>query len=215
MDEARRNDSTGEKPEPHSYHHGDLKNALVAVGLQLLVEKGVNGLNLREVARRAGVTHAAPYRHFADKEALIAAIAEDGFQRLGMRISAAHAEAKGDAAVKLMTLGRAYIMFALEEPDSFRLMFSHTIGHREQYPELYTAAKAGFLLLQSMIEEGKAAGRFIDADSIALTKSVWSMVHGLATLLVEGQFPPDHTDPQVQEQTITFHLERVLAALVA
>lgn len=215
MDKARRNDRTAEKPAPHSYHHGDLKNALVAIGLQLLVEKGVNGLNLREVARRAGVTHAAPYRHFADKEALIAAIAEDGFQRLGLRINAAHAEAKGDAAVKLMTLGRAYIKFALEQPDSFRLMFSHTIGHREQYPELYTAAKAGFLLLQSIIEEGKAAGRFIDADSIALTKSVWSMVHGLATLLVEGQFPPDHADPQVQEQTITFHLERVLAALVA
>lgn len=203
------------KSESHHYHHGDLKNALIAAGLQLLIEKGVNGLNLREVARRAGVTHAAPYRHFADKEALIAAIAEDGFQRLGVQIRTAHAAATGDAASKLTTLGHAYITFALEQPGSFRLMFSHTIAHREQYPELYTAAKAGFLLLQSIIEEGKAARRFIDADSIAMTKSVWSMVHGLATLLVEGQFPLDHTDPQVQQQTITFHLERVLAALVA
>lgn len=215
MSEEQRLENVAVRPEPHHYHHGDLKNALIAAGLQLLIEKGVNGLNLREVARRAGVTHAAPYRHFADKEALIAAIAEDGFQRLGERIRTAHTATTGDAATKLTTLGRAYITFALEEPDSFRLMFSHTIAHREQYPALYTAAKAGFLLLQSIIEEGIAAGIFMCADSMALTKSVWSMVHGLATLLVEGQFPLDHNDLQVQQQTIAFHLERVLAALVA
>lgn len=201
------------KLEPHHYHHGDLKNALIAAGLQLLIEKGVNGLNLREVARRAGVTHAAPYRHFADKEALIAAIAEDGFRRLGERIGALREAANESAAEKLVILGCAYIHFALEQPDSFRLMFSHTIAHGEQYPALYAAAKTGFLLLQSIIEEGQGRGEFIATDSIALTKSVWSMLHGLATLLVEGQFPADRTEVEMQQQIVSFHLERVLAGV--
>jgi AcrR family transcriptional regulator len=213
MNDSRTTQSAAEKLETPHYHHGDLKNALIKAGLQLLVEKGVNGLNLREVARRAGVTHAAPYRHFADKEALIAAMAEEGFQRLAQQIGAASTTAPQSATEKLIALGDAYIRFAVEQPDSFRLMFSYTIARRAQYPTLYTAAKRGFHLLESIIEDGQAAGEFLLEDSTALTKSVWSMMHGLATLLVEGQFPADQADPHMQQQTIRFHLARVLAAI--
>lgn len=199
--------------EQKPYHHIDLKNSLVAAGLAILAEQGVNELNLRAVARRARVSHAAPYRHFADKEALIVAIAEDGFRRLGEQLQAAKDAVVDGARTQLTAVGYVYIAFAVEQPDSFRLMFSHIIAHREQYLELCALAKACFQLLQSIIEAGQVSGEFAAADSVELTKSVWSMLHGLASLLVEGQFAEDGEDAQAQEKTIRFHLERMLAAL--
>lgn len=199
--------------EQKPYHHTDLKNTLVAAGLAILAEQGVNELNLRAVARRAGVSHAAPYRHFADKEALVVAIAEDGFRRLGEQMAAAKAAAAGGAPAQLTAVGNTYIAFAIEQPDSFRLMFSHIIAHREQHLELCALAKACFQLLQSIITAGQAGGEFAIVDSVELTKSAWSMLHGLASLLVEGQFAEGGQDAQAQEQTIRFHLERMLAAL--
>lgn len=201
--------------EQKPYHHTDLKNTLVAAGLAILAEQGVNELNLRAVARRAGVSHTAPYRHFADKEALIVAIAEDGFRRLGEQLAAAKADAAGGAPAQLAAVGYTYIVFAIEQPDSFRLMFSHIIAHREQYLELCALAKACFQLLQSIIEAGQVSGEFAAADSVELTKSVWAMIHGLASLLVEGQFSEEAQEAQAQGQTIHFHLERMLTALQA
>ena len=199
--------------DPKPYHHTDLKNTLVTAGLALLAERGVNELNLRAVARRAGVSHTAPYRHFADKEALLVAIAEDGFRRLDAQLTAAKGAATDSAKQQLVAVGRAYIVFASEQQDSFRLMFSHIIAHREQYLALCALAQSCFQLLQSIIEAGQASGEFITVDRIELTKSVWSMLHGLASLLVEGQFSEHGQTPQTQEQTINFHLERLLAAL--
>jgi AcrR family transcriptional regulator len=199
--------------EQKPYHHPDLKNTLVAAGLAILAEQGINGLNLRAVARRAGVSHTAPYCHFANKEALIVAIAEDGFRRLGEQLGAAKIATLGGAKAQLVAVGRAYIGFAVEQPDSFRVMFSHIIAHREQHLELCALAKACFQLLQSVITAGQAGGEFAIVDSIELTKSAWSMLHGLASLLVEGQFAEGGQDAQTQEKTIRFHLERMLAAL--
>ena len=130
--------------EQKPYHHTDLKNSLVAAGLASLVEQGINELNLRSVARRAWVSHTAPYRHFADKEALIVAIAEDGFCRLGEQLAAAKVSAVDGALAQLAAVGHAYIAFAIEQPDSFRLMFSHIIAHREQHLELCALAKVVF-----------------------------------------------------------------------
>ena len=130
--------------EQKPYHHTDLKNSLVAAGLASLVEQGINELNLRAVARRAWVSHTAPYRHFADKEALIVAIAEDGFCRLGEQLAAAKVSAVDGALAQLAAVGHAYIAFAIEQPDSFRLMFSHIIAHREQHLELCALAKVVF-----------------------------------------------------------------------
>lgn len=203
--------------EQKPYHHPDLKNTLVAAGLAILAEQGINGLNLRAVARRAGVSHTAPYCHFANKEALIVAIAEDGFRRLGAQLGAAKIATLGGAKAQLVAVGRAYISFSVEQPDSFRLMFSHIIAHREQHLELCALAKACFQLLQSIIAAGQVSGEFAAADSVdgcvELTKSVWAMIHGLASLLVEGQFSEEVQAAQAQEQTIRFHLKRMLAAL--
>ncbi len=198
------------------YHHGDLRNALIQAGLAVLSERGVDGLNLREVARRAGVSHAAPYRHFADKEALLAAMAEDGFQRLGQQITVALATTEGNWTEKIQTLGTGYVHFAIDNRHAFRLMFSHTIAHRERHPALYTAAKSGFWALQRVIEQGQADDEFVDNDATSLTVSVWSMVHGLATLLVEDQLAQAADRLQTADwrtQVIDFHMALVTASL--
>lgn len=203
------------KPE-NQYHHGDLRNALIQAGLLVLSEAGVDGLNLRAVARRAGVSHAAPYRHFADKEALLAAMAEDGFQRLGQQISEALATTEGNWTKKIHVLGTGYIRFAVENRDAFRLMFSHVIAHRERHPALYVAAKSGLWALQRVIEAGQIAGEFVDSDVSSLTISVWSMVHGVATLLVEDQLAPMADRLQTADwrtQVIDFHMALVTASV--
>jgi AcrR family transcriptional regulator len=198
--------------KPKTYHQHDLKNTLISAGLAILAEDGISELNLRAVARRAEVSHTAPYRHFADKEALIVAIAEDGFRRLGEKLEAARSRTSGDAQARLMAVGYAYIAFAVEEADSFRLMFSHVIQHRTQYLELCALVKACFQILQSLIEAGQASGEFASGNSVDLAKSAWAMIHGLASLLIEGQFSEDAQDAQMQAQTIHVHLGCVLTA---
>src|SRR6266478_9089319 len=103
-----------QKPKP--YHHGDLRHALIQAGLEMLAEGGAAALDLRKVARKAGVSHAAPYRHFADKQALIAAINEEGFHRLAERIQHALQEVPDDAFEQLFGIARAYVQFAQENP---------------------------------------------------------------------------------------------------
>lgn len=202
-----------DKPKP--YHHTDLKQTLISVGLSILAEEGISELNLRAVARRAGVSHTAPYRHFADKEALIVAIAEDGFRRLVVQLGAAKSATPGGVKAQLTAVGRAYIDFAVQQRDSFRLMFSHVISHREQYLELCALARACFQLLQDIIEEGQAERIFVMGNSTELTKSAWSMIHGFASLLIEGQFAEDGPDTQAHEQAIAVHLGCVLSALMS
>ena len=128
-------------PEERSYHHGDLRRALVSSALEILSEHGVAGLSLRAVARRAKVSAMAPYRHFADKEALLAAVAEHGFRQLTIRFSAA-ATAAPDPRAALDALGVAYVVFACDEPSLFKLMFGPAIEEKPAHPGLNEAGCA-------------------------------------------------------------------------
>ncbi len=162
------------------YHHGNLREALVEAALDLLREGGAEALSLRAAARRAGVSAMAPYRHFADKEALLAAVAAHGFALFAARL--AEADAAPDPADALAAQGAAYVRFACEDPARFRLMFG--AARPAGYPDLYAAAGAAYAVLArrvaSLVEE---SGR----DD--LTLACWSLVHGLASLLVDGQVP--------------------------
>jgi AcrR family transcriptional regulator len=177
------------KPDPGAYHHGDLRNALIEAGLAVLREHGAAGLNLREVARRAGVSHAAPYRHFADKEALVAAIALEGFEKLARAIQRTDSQhAEGSAFEKLLAAGETYTRFAIDHADHFRIMFT---GERspETHPDLYAASKRGFLYLISVVQAGQQAGAFRAGDPVDIAKMLWVTMHGIATLINDGQLP--------------------------
>lgn len=168
-------------PTSRPYHHGDLRRRLIAVGEEVLAERGMAGLSLREVARRLEVSHNAPFKHFASREALLAAMAEQGFADLVARQAAAEAD-EPDAGI--LARGLAYVTFALERPAIFRLMFSGEVG-AERHPDL--AARASVSLSEIAARIGQVFGPENAEDA---TLSAWSFVHGLAHLLLDGQIPP-------------------------
>ena len=138
---ARREKIPATSPEQRdTYHHGDLKRALTEAALGLVKEKGPKGFTLREVARRAGVSAAAPYRHFADKAQLLAAAATLGFVQLHETLSAAAAES-ADVTQQVLDMGRAYVRWAVAHPDYYQVMFGAEMD-KSDHPELLTAGRA-------------------------------------------------------------------------
>src|SRR5215472_1507516 len=129
-----------DRPKSKPYHHGDLRHALIRAGLALLEEAGAANLDLRKVARKAGVSHAAPYRHFADKQALVAAINEEGFQWLAERIQATLREVPAEPFEQLLGVALAYVRFAQEHPRLMREMFSGLTIERESFASLHAAS---------------------------------------------------------------------------
>jgi AcrR family transcriptional regulator len=168
------------------YHHGNLRQALIDAALELIEERGVPALTLREVARRVGVTHAAPQRHFADRAALVAAVAEQGFRGLGAHVAAVRSSAR-TSAQRLRALGVAYVEYALAHPAHLRVMFSPEVTDKSRHPELAAAAQAVHAALVERIENGQRDGSVAPGDPDELSFAAWSMVHGCAVLLIDGQ----------------------------
>jgi len=158
-----------------AYHHGDLRAAILRAAAEILEEQGVAALSLREAARRAGVSHNAPYRHFADRDALLAALAADGFAQLGTALESAGA---GGPRAR----GEAYVHFALEHPQRFRLMFGGLL-RLDAHPVLREAAARTYRELVGAFEA--VVGR--EGAPVAAA-AAWSLTHGLAQLLLEGHF---------------------------
>lgn len=176
------------KPTKHAYHHGDLRRALLDAGLRILADEGAHALTLREVARRVGVTQAAPYHHFADKEALLAALAEEGFLGLSEAMERARDAAGKKASARLRAMGEAYVHFAVAHAEHFRIMFVHLVDI-PRYPSLHEAADRAFRGLMDGILSGQAAGVVRAGDPFELSVLAWSTVHGLAMLWIEGAIP--------------------------
>ncbi len=190
--------------EDKSYHHGNLQQALVDAGREVLATDGLSALNLRTVAKKAGVSHAAPYRHYADKDALIAAIAVDGLRQLGRDLQATIEHAT-DPIHTTQQMARVYVKFALQHPDLFRIMFSNLADRREVHPELYDAANTLYRLLFRVIKDGQKQGAFAAGDALAQTTSLWAAVHGMSVLLVDRQIPaPMLPARPTQKQTLEF-----------
>ncbi|MEM7231450.1 MAG: TetR/AcrR family transcriptional regulator [Planctomycetota bacterium] len=181
--------------EPKSYHHGDLRAALVVGAVDLIREEGAEGLSLRKVAKRVGVSHAAPYRHFEDLAALVCAVADDGFRLLGDAMTEALDD---DPARSLAAIGRAYVRFAVGHPGHFQVMFR---AHERKPPDLIESSSASFGVLVEVIRRGQEAGQFAEGDPDILSLSAWSLVHGLASLLV-SRVPVDKEGPAGQSREI-------------
>ncbi len=169
------------------YHHGDLRRALLAAARELLAERGLDGLALREVARRAGVSHNAPYNHFKDRGALMAALAVDGLHELRDRCFAAAEAAGPEPRAGLRASGIAYVMFAAEQPQVFGLMFRREL-REEGDPSQRAAVRAAGLAAYAVLLGGlRKVGEVADeSDGEIAGLAAWALVHGLATLIVEG-----------------------------
>jgi AcrR family transcriptional regulator len=207
-------DSETKRQPLKSYHHGDLRNALIQAGLALLAEEGVSGLDLRKVARRAGVSHNAPYRHFADKQALWAAIAELGFHQLTVQIQAALANSAEDPGAQLTAIARSYIVFACENPALMREMFSGLTIDRFAYPTLYSASKAPFTITVDVIQRGQTGEVIVVGDPVYLTVVAWSLMHGLAMLLIENQIPEARENDDVVEELLQRCMQQLYDGLM-
>lgn len=168
---------------PDAYHHGHLREALLAAARGLIDEAGVEALTLREVARRAGVTTGAPYHHFADKAALVAALARQELEDLDRAAEAALAGID-DPREQLRALGVAYVMYAVERPAEFRLMFRPELG--APFGMKDPATTPVFRLLIRVVAACRAAAGLAEADQSITAITAWSLVHGLAALLIDG-----------------------------
>ncbi len=174
-----------------AYHHGDLRRALLEGATELLAEGGPANLTMRGAAQRAGVSPAAPYRHFADKREMLAAVAEEGFLALGRACDGAVSASSGDPVESFRLHGIAYVRFAIEHPAHYRVMFGPEIPDKRAYEGLYRAASAAYEGLRSSLRAFVAAGRF-GADEVEMrAMRSWSVVHGLASLFIDGQFSAD------------------------
>jgi AcrR family transcriptional regulator len=170
-----------------TYHHGNLKNALIQAGIEILAQEGVRGLSLRKAARQAGVSHAAPYAHFADKQALLATISTAGHHLLGARLAGAVEAYPADPLRQLTAAAWEYLDFAMRSPAHFKLTFSSSIEQEGDYPDLVAAAQQGFASLRAIIERCQAAGLIRSGPVDVIAVAAWSQIHGLAFLLLEGQ----------------------------
>lgn len=169
-----------------SYHHGNLRRALVEAALPLLAKNGVASLSLRETAKAAGVSHAAPYRHFRDKDALLEAIAAAGYARLMQACQQAERRFPDDPRKQLVEAGMAYLLLSVENPEIIRLMFGGVFALDSCGDELKQAALNAFQSLRQIVQNGQKAGIYRKAETMDLTLASWSMVHGLSMLIVSG-----------------------------
>ena len=185
---------------PKRYHHGDLRKALIDAGVAIVEAGGVEAVSLRAVARRAKVSHSAPYHHFSSKAELLAAIAAASFDRLVETIQRVAQLMKIASHLDgLRAVGRGYLEFALDHPELFRLMFRPELTHPSEHPVLLEAEARAYSTLHAVIVQCQASGELPGRDPLPLAAAAWSAVHGLAMLHVEqvlnetpvGQVPID------------------------
>src|SRR5246127_4332241 len=184
-----------------TYHHGDLRAACVRAAMALLEESGETALSLRAVARRAGVSPAAPYRHYADREALVSAVPAVGYRELAERLAAAHPSPS--TPEQLSGVAIAYVQFALERPALFRIMFGEPCDRDND--ERVAATAAVSLYVRGIVERS-----FPQADAEAMATAIWAVVHGLAFLHLDGKL--DASSPSVVGDRVAASIQALLTA---
>ena len=181
------------------YHHGNLRSELLSCAERALSEGGLAQLSLRDLARQAGVSHAAPRRHFADKQALLDALAQDGFERLGRALRDGDGRRRPDFDARLAALAGSYVRFATRHAALLELMFAGK--HRPDAADsLRAAADAAFAAPLALITDGQAAGAVVPGDPEAVATVAWATVQGLATIANAGMLDDAALDGLVAER---------------
>lgn len=208
---AARGEGHGEAMNREAYHHGDLRRALLAAAEAVLAERGVGGFTLRECARRAGVSHAAPAHHFRDVTGLLTALAALGFETLTDCMREARAGVD-EPRERLRAIARGYVTFARRHPERFRLTFSRSRLNGAD-PAYHAAAEAAFAELETAIRlVREAPDAPLEGDLRAALTRAWAVVHGFSHLLLEGHFAGMTGD---DEAAVDRLLEGVIAAIEA
>ena len=167
------------------YHHGDLRRALIDTALAMVTEEGAWNFTLREVARRAGVSHAAPYNHFEEKSALLAEVAALGFESLRRTMETAARRHPRSARQAFAGIADAYVRFGVDHPAHYRLMFGAELAEKARYPALQAASDAAFAVLTGVLERGQSSGQVRREAVRDQALAAWSLVHGLTTLFID------------------------------
>jgi AcrR family transcriptional regulator len=188
--------SRGLKRKGAGYHHGDLRRALVEATLNLVAAHGTAGFTLRAAAKLAGVTDGAPYHHFEDKEALLAAVAEESFELLCREMQSASERHGGDVRRRSRAMVVAYVLFAAKQPSRFRIMFGPVAESRDRHPGLAASAAKTHRLMRHALS--RAVGGDLLAPKHVLVKA-WALIHGLAVLTIDGHLGSTARTPKKLE----------------
>ena len=177
------------------YHHGDLRRALIEEAVRIIQHDGIDSLTVRAVGQRLRVSRTALYRHFADKAALLAAVSTDGFRMLRAALVAGWEEGGGGRS-GFDAMGMAYVRFALAHPAHYRVMFGGFLAHPAPDPELSQEAGTAFQVLVDAIVAQQQAGLMRADDPLQLARSIWSLVHGIAMLAIDGHLQHQGADAE-------------------
>jgi AcrR family transcriptional regulator len=187
------------------YHHGNLRRALLDEALSTIRAEGVDGLTLREIGARVGVSRTALYRHFADKRALLTAVATEGFRTLRQQLLASWAEEGGRSRAAFESMGVAYVRFAAANPSHYRVMFGGFVDPDACDPDLAVEAAGAFQALVDALAALQRAKVVRGDDTLTMARFVWAVVHGVAMLAIDGQL----REPDSVDELMHYALERL------
>jgi AcrR family transcriptional regulator len=179
-----------------TYHHGNLKEALISAGLEILSDKGIEGLSLRNVAKKVGVSHTAPYNHFPDKQVLLAAISTAGHEQLHQLLLDTFEETKHSPSDIIPEIAWTYLQFARDNPALFKLMFSGALEEERDHPEYIEISRKSIALFEEMIVFCQSNGKLPQGRVENIAVKLWSLVHGFTYLMLENQFPVEYLQGQ-------------------
>jgi len=198
---------------PTPYHHGRLRQAVIDMAVQLADESGHEQISLREVARRLGVSSGAPFRHFKNHEALMAAIAEEATVRLRLGIERDLHGVPNEPIARLKALGHSFLDWALQHPAPFRIVSARRLYHFDASPILAAHFKAVRERTVALIEAAQAAGSFPPGEAATMALSLRGAAYGLARMHIDGQLPQWQVEPGQEGEAVKAALDLIIDAM--